>query len=109
MARTRGRTRYFGALRITTSALPPARLGADYSACLVAAGGKPWTGTTRPGKTAAGGKGRYWEFPLKTLVAEAAFDCVDFKSRDDSIPAPKTYLNGAQYMPLNQTSVSARG
>jgi hypothetical protein len=98
-----------GALRIETTSLPPARLGSDYSACVVAAGGKPWEGTTRPGKTAAGGKGRYWEFPLKTLVGEAAMDRVDFKSRDDAIPAPKSYLNGALYTHLNQTSVWVGG
>jgi site-specific DNA-cytosine methylase len=94
-----------GPLRITIGSLPIGRSGADYSACLTAAGGKPWMGTTRPGKTAAGGKGRFWEFPLKTLLAAAAEDSVDFKSRDDAIPAIKTYLRGARYTPLNQVSV----
>ena len=101
-----------GPLRILSSRLPVGRIGADYSACIVAAGGEPWVGTTRPGKTAAGGKGRYWEFPLKTLVAAAAADSVDFKKRDDAIPAIKTYLDGARYNTLNQTSVwlgSAKG
>ena len=94
-----------GRLRIETATLPAGRLGADYSACVMAAGGTPWRGTTRPGKTAAAGKGRYWEFPLKTLVAAAAEDRVDFKSRDDAIPALKSYLNGATYTMLNQASV----
>jgi DNA-cytosine methyltransferase len=94
-----------GPLRITTESLPVGRVGSDYSACVVAAGGSPWIGTTRPGKTSSGGKGRYWEYPLKTLLAASAADAVDFKSRDDAIPALKTYLQGARFTPLNQVSV----
>ena len=43
-------------LRIVTSALPSGRLNHEYSACLAAAGGRPWTGTTRPGKNTASGR-----------------------------------------------------
>ncbi len=94
-----------GDLRIVTTTLPPAKLNAEYSACIVGAGGTPWAGTTRPGKTATTGKGRYWEFPLSTLLSAAARDAVDFKNTDNAIPALKNYLNGARYTPLNQTSV----
>lgn len=93
-----------GSLRVSTRALPKARRGAAYSACIVAAGGSPWVGTTRPGKTSAGGKGRYWEFPASTLLARTAEDAVDFKSKDDAIPALKVYADGEDQK-LNQTTV----
>lgn len=91
-----------GDLRIVTSKLPAARLGEEYSACVLAAGGKPWVGQTRPGKTSATGDTRYWEFPFKTLHDAAARDMVDFKQTDDAIPAIKTYLGHATSTPLNQ-------
>jgi site-specific DNA-cytosine methylase len=91
-----------GALRILTKDLPAARQRAEYSACIIATGGSPWTGTTRPGKTTAGGKGRYWEFPITTLLERTARDAVDFKKSDQAIPALKTYLGPAQTVPLNQ-------
>jgi site-specific DNA-cytosine methylase len=94
-----------GDLRISTKALPVGRVGSDYSACVLAEGGSPWIGTTRPGKTASGGKGRYWDFPISTLLAAAAADAVDFKSKVDAIPVLKTYLQGARYTTLNQVSV----
>ena len=89
-------------LRIVTKELPPAKLGEEYSACVVAAGGKPCVGQTRPGKTSATGHTRYWEFPFKTLHDAAAVDKVDFKQSDDAIPAIKTYLGAATSTPLNQ-------
>jgi site-specific DNA-cytosine methylase len=93
-----------GPLRIRSTTLPVARLGATYSACVLASGGEPWLGTTRPGKTSSGGKGRYWEFPASTLLARAAEDAVDFKAKDDAIPALKVYATSEDGR-LNQTSV----
>lgn len=93
-----------GDLRIITGKLPPAKLGEEYSARVVAAGGEPWVGQTRPGKTSATGNTRYWEFPFKTLQKAAARDQVDFKKTDDAIPAIKTYLKNATSTPLNQTT-----
>ena len=98
-----------GKLRITTKSLIDARVGAQYSVCIVAAGGSPWIGTTRPGKTSTSGKSRYWEFPATTLLTRAAEDSVDFKSKDDAIPALKTYEKGGDRS-LNQTTMwFARG
>jgi site-specific DNA-cytosine methylase len=94
-----------GDLRILTESLPAARLGEEYSVCVVAAGGEPWTGQTRPGKSSTSGSTRYWEFPFKTLHEAAARDAVDFKSTDDAIPAIKSYLEGATTQNLNQMSV----
>jgi hypothetical protein len=91
-----------GDLRITTNQLPPAKVGAEYFACLEASGGTPWRGTTRPGKTSTSGKSRYWEFPAKTLRADVARDAVDFKGKADAIPAPKKYLGGEEAEALNQ-------
>lgn len=93
-----------GKLRISTDRLPKAKLNHVYSACLEAKGGQPWSGTTRPGKTSKGGKGRYWEFPVSTLLVAAAEDRVDFKSKDDAIPAIKTYDEGDDRT-LNQTTM----
>ena len=94
-----------GDLRIVTKSIPDGRLNAEYSFCIVGAGGTPWVGTTRPGKTSAGGnKGRYWEFPQTTLLARAAEDAVDFKSKDDAIPTPKVYATGEDRR-LNQTTI----
>jgi hypothetical protein len=92
-------------LSITTDALPAARVGSSYYACLTASGGAPWTGTTRPGKTAKSGKGRYWEYPVATLMRAAAQDMIDFKSKDDAIPAIKKYLAGRIQTRLNQRSL----
>jgi site-specific DNA-cytosine methylase len=93
-----------GPLRVMTETLPKGRCGAVYSTCIVAAGGSPWVGTTRPGKTSASGKGRYWEFPASTLLARTAEDSVDFKSKDDAIPALKVYADGEDQR-LNQTTM----
>lgn len=93
-----------GELRVTSKHLPVGKVGAVYSVCVEAAGGAPWTGTTRPGKTSAGGKGRYWEFPQTTLLARAAEDAVDFKAKADAIPALKTYADGDDRR-LNQTTM----
>lgn len=89
-------------LTITTSVLPKGRLGSDYYACLEAMGGKPWRGTTRPGKTSSDGKSRYWDFPEHTLKSATTRDSVDFKSSHDAIPAIKKYLQGAEHVSLNQ-------
>src|SRR5262249_5732233 len=55
----RSDVRTSSALEIITKKLPDGRLGGEYSAVVLAEGGQPWTGTTRPGKTSASGKGRY--------------------------------------------------
>ena len=93
------------ALKITTSKLPFAKRGAQYSAAVYAQGGKPWLGTTRPGKTSKAGKARYWEFPIQTLLARAAVDAVDFKQKDDAIPALKSYRGDSLTTYRNQTTV----
>ena len=80
-------------------------VGEEYSACVTGSGGSPWLGSTRPGKTSKGGKTRYWEFPFKTLESRTATDSVDFKKKDDAIPALKVYLGDADTTPLNQVSV----
>ncbi len=92
-----------GPLRIDTDRLPPACVGSNYFACLNAIGGRPWRGVTRPGKTSASGKARFWEFPESTLIRLTSEDAVDFKSKWDAIPAPKTYSSRA-FQPLNQMS-----
>jgi hypothetical protein len=92
-------------LKITTSKLPVAKRGAQYSAAVFAQGGKPWLGTTRPGKTSKAGKARYWEFPIHTLLARAAIDAVDFKQKDDAIPALKSYRGDSLTTYRNQTTV----
>jgi hypothetical protein len=94
-----------GPLEIVTKSLPDALAGTDYFACLYAQGGTPWTGTTRPGKTAKSGKGRYWEYPESTLLHAAAEDRIDFKKADDAIPAIKTYLLGRTSARRNQMSL----
>jgi hypothetical protein len=94
-----------GKLRITTASLPRARIGAEYSACIEAAGGAPYEGTTRPGKTSTSGEGRFWEFPAKTLLRQAARDAVDFKKKADAIPALKKYAGADNITTLNQTTV----
>jgi site-specific DNA-cytosine methylase len=93
-----------GPLHVLTETMPRGRRGSVYSACIAAAGGSPWLGTTRPGKTSASGKGRYWEFPASTLIARTAEDSVDFKSKDDAIPALKVYADGEDQR-LNQTTI----
>jgi excisionase family DNA binding protein len=78
-----------GRLRIANHRLPDGRLGSPYYACLQAIGGTPWIGQTRPGKTSSADKGRYWEYPAKTLLEAAAEDNVDFKKKVGSIPVRK--------------------
>ncbi|WP_373371317.1 putative Ig domain-containing protein [Microvirga sesbaniae] len=76
-----------GELRISTETLPPARLGAEYSAILLADGGTPYTGDPiRPTS------GRYWEFAKATLIDAYQRDSVYLGSRQPTaIPHPKQY------------------
>ena len=96
-----------GDLRIETKSLPVACLGEEYSAVLVAGGGVPWTGTTKPGKTSKPGSRpkRFWEHSPETLLEAAARDSVDFKNKVDAIPAVKRYLDGANSAPRNVETV----
>lgn len=93
-----------GDLEIVTEELPVAVSGLPYFACLAAKGGAPVLGTTRPGKNSESGTTRYWDYSHQTLRDAAAQDAVDFKSKDDAIPAIKVYLAGAEYSWLNQIS-----
>ena len=102
--KTIGAPKAGSSLRISTELLPKARCWSEYSVCILADGGSPWIGTTRPGKTSTSGKGRYWEFPASTLLARAAEDSVDFKTREDAIPALKSYSDGSDRR-LNQTTL----
>jgi len=93
-----------GPLQVLTDRLPDGRVGGEYSAVVLAKGGQPWVGTTRPGKTSASGKGRYWEFPEGTLLRSAAQDDVDFKNKDDAIPALKIHEPPGASGAMNQAS-----
>lgn len=93
-----------GPLEIISTELPVGVVGKPYYACLQATGGTPYIGTTRPGKSSETGKSRYWDVSYSTLELEAAQDNVDFKSKDDSIPAVKVHLDGASYTYVNQIS-----
>jgi len=93
-----------GPLRLVSTALPTGVVGQPYYACLEAAGGSPYSGTTRPGKNSESGKSRYWDLSYQSLERAAAQDAVDFKARDDSIPATKVYLDGASFTYINQIS-----
>jgi hypothetical protein len=75
-----------GELRITTTSLPDAVVGQEYTVMVFAAGGSPFTAPPkRPGS------GRYWEFADDTLVAAYHRDAVYLGKDGKSIPHPKTY------------------
>lgn len=93
-----------GKLTIQTKSLPVGAVGRDYFACIGAEGGSPSLGTTRPGKNSTSGKSRYWDVAAQTFEKAAAEDAVDFKTGDDSIPAIKVFLRGADFTYLNQIS-----
>lgn len=93
-----------GAIRILTRTLPVGVVGKPYYACIEAKGGKPFVGTTRPGKDSKTGKSRYWDLSYTSLEEAAAEDKIDFKAKDDSIPAIKVHLDGASFTYLNQIS-----
>jgi site-specific DNA-cytosine methylase len=91
-------------LRFLSKDLPVGVVGKAYYACIEADGGVPYLGTTRPGKSSGSGKSRYWDLSYETLEKAAAEDAVDFKAKDDSIPAAKVYLDGATFTFINQIS-----
>ena len=93
-----------GPLRLLSTSLPAGVVGQPFCVCLEAAGGSPYAGTTRPGKNSESGTSRYWDLSYQSLERAAAEDAVDFKERDDSIPAIKVYLDGASFTYVNQIS-----
>ncbi|MRR38690.1 hypothetical protein EG829_29395, partial [bacterium] len=83
--------------------MPDARLGSEYSACLYAEGGNPWSGTIAPGRKRSvdGTPTRYWEYSPETLLKAAALDMIDFKIKEGSIPAIKVHQPTTPFKPQN--------
>jgi hypothetical protein len=91
-----------GPLQIGTTTLPSGIVGDNYSAVILAQGGKPYRGPPiRPGS------GRYWDFAKATLIAAYQHDSVYLGSRHPtSIPTPKKYEPSEGILEIeNQQSV----
>jgi DNA-cytosine methyltransferase len=78
-------TRSKGNLRMTTSDLPDAYTGREYSAVIEATGGDPFIGKKKPGS------GRYWEFSPSTLEKGILADNTEFGRRGGAIPSIKKH------------------
>lgn len=89
-----------GALRVESNELPDAVANKEYSALLLAAGGKPFRAPPR-----RPGSGRFWEFADDTLRMAYAEDMVDLGSDGNVIPRIKTYAHrlGEQVVQNQQT------
>jgi hypothetical protein len=74
-----------GSLKFATESLPDAVIGAEYSTVLMARGGTPYRGTSRPGT------GRYWEFSWSTLLEYILKDRADFGTDGTALPRPRRY------------------
>ena len=87
-----------GKLRVTTDSLPTGRLGAEYSAIVVADGGRPYhSEPKRPTPP------RWWEISKSTLAQHYARDNVHFGAKGDSIPKEKKHDPDAVTI-VNQTT-----
>jgi hypothetical protein len=89
-------------LKISTKSLPEGIIGENYSAVVLARGGKPFLGQAiRPGS------GRYWDFAWTTLLQAYRDDAVYLGSREPtSIPTPKKYAPPAGTLEVdNQQSI----
>jgi hypothetical protein len=89
-----------GPLAIESTKLPTAIVGEEYSAILLASGGKPYLAAPkRPGS------GRYWEFSIDTLLAAYQNDSVHLGRKGEAIPHPKAYLpKEGESVVLNQVT-----